>query len=165
MTLMNSKGAFFAVLLLLAGCTAYMSSLQSSFFSRFSLRQLVERNKSEHGLNCSVGGGGGGMGTGAGGVGRKQSNFHKGESFFCQLTDAEQFDETKFFQALKRSVENDLDNSKAKIDKSVDLGVTGFEIEYSFEDIRGRVVISGKKDPGTYYTLNADLEEKRGEAQ
>jgi hypothetical protein len=98
-------------------------------------------------------------------VGRKQSNFRKGESFSCQLTDAEQFDETRFIQALKRSVENDLDDSKAKIVKSVDLDVTGFEIEYSFEDIRGRVAISGKKDPGTYYTLKADLEENRGEAK
>lgn len=165
MTLMNWKVTFFAGLFLMAGCTAYMSSLQSSFFSRFSLRQLVERNKSVHGLNCSVGGGGGGMRTGTGGVGRKQSNFHKAESFSCQLTDAEQFDETKFIQALKRSVENDLDNSKAKIVKSVDLDVTGFEIEYSFEDISGRVVISGKRDPGAYYTLKADLEEKRGEAK
>jgi hypothetical protein len=40
------KAAFFVALLPVATCTAYMSSLQSPFFAKFSLRELVERNKS-----------------------------------------------------------------------------------------------------------------------
>jgi hypothetical protein len=142
-----------------------MSSFQSPFFFKFSLRELVERNRSLRGLSCSAGGGGGGIGGGSGGVGRKHSSFHKGESLTCQLTDVEQFDEAKFIQALKRSVETDLEGCKAKIVKSADVNVTGFDIEYTLEEIRGRVEISGNKDPGNYYSLKADLEEKSGEAK
>ena len=85
-----------------AGCSAYMYSLQSSFFSKFSLRELVDRNKSSAGLGCSAGGGGGGgMSAGVGGVGKQGSNFSKLESVACQISDAALFDEVKFIQALK----------------------------------------------------------------
>ena len=53
------KAAFVMALLPLAACTAYMLSLQSPFFAKFSLRELIERNKSHLGLNCAAGGGGG----------------------------------------------------------------------------------------------------------
>jgi hypothetical protein len=34
-----------------AGCGAYMYSLQSSFFSKFSLKELVDRNESSAGVS------------------------------------------------------------------------------------------------------------------
>src|SRR6266850_5434880 len=150
MSLTAWKAALFGVLLLLSGCTSYMSSFQSPFFFKFSLQELVLRNKSSSGLNCSPGGGGGGggIGTGTGGIGRNESSFSKGESFSCQMTDAEQFDEAKFIQRLKQSVETDLDESKAKIISSENLDGTSFYFEYAFKDIRGRVEISGRKLPG-----------------
>jgi hypothetical protein len=44
-------------------CASCMWSQESSFFSSFSTRQLVERNKSSAGLTCDpIGGGGAGGG-------------------------------------------------------------------------------------------------------
>ncbi|SRR6266496_2846810 len=165
MALIIWKSAVFTLVLFWLGCMAYMSFFQSPFFFKFSLQELVQRTKSRGGLNCSAGGGGGGIGTGSGGIGRKESHFHKGESFSCQMTDDEQFDEAKFIQALKQSVEADLDESKAKIVSSDNLDATSFYFEYALEDIRGRVEISGRKGPGKYYSLKADLDEKKGEAE
>ncbi|HUS09628.1 MAG TPA: hypothetical protein VMZ30_04105 [Pyrinomonadaceae bacterium] len=166
MNLIVSKAALVTALLLGAGCIAYTSSFQSSFFSRFSLRELVERNKSHRGLNCSTSGGGGGVGGGTGSVGRKESHFHKVETFSCQINDdsAEQFDEGGFIAALKQSVEADLNHSKAKIG-SDKLDARSFYFEYTVEDVRGRVEISGRKDMGNYYSLKADVDEKTGEAK
>ncbi len=166
MNLIVSKAAFVGALLLGAGCTAYMSSFQSSFFSRFSLRELVERNKSQRGLNCSASGGGGGMGGGTGSVGRKESHFHKVETFSCQINDdsAERFDEEGFMAALKQSVETDLNQSNAKIGSNK-LEARSFYFEYTLEDVRGRVEISGRKDIGNYYSLKADVDEKTGGAK
>jgi hypothetical protein len=87
MSLMVWKAVLFAALFLVAGCTAYMSSFQSPFFFKFSLRELVQRIESNGGLNCSAGGaggGGGGMSTGLGGIGRKGSSFHKRGKFLMQ---------------------------------------------------------------------------------
>ena len=167
MVLIVRKAALTALVLVAMGCTAYMSSFQSSFFSRFSLKELVQRTKSHGSLNCSsgTGGGGGGMRSGVGGIGRKGAHFHKGEGLSCQMTDDEQFDEAKFIQALKQSVETDLDESKARIVSSDNLDATSFYFEYALEDIKGRVEISGRKGPGKYYTLKADLDEKKGEAE
>ena len=45
-------------------CVSCMWSPESSFFSNFSSRQLVERNKYSAGLTCDpIGGGGGGVGS------------------------------------------------------------------------------------------------------
>jgi hypothetical protein len=163
----SRKLPFLTFLTLATGCAAYMSYFQSSFFSKFSLQELVQRSKAAGPLNCSTragGGGGGGIGTGGGGIGTKQSSFSKGESFSCQLTDTEKFDEPRFIQALKQNVESDLNRINAKV-TSEKLGAANFYLEYSSGDISGRVEISGKRGPLNYYTLTADLKEKRGEAK
>jgi len=150
----------FVVLPLLA--VACMSVFQSSFYSAFSLKELVQRNQSNSGLNCSgsggAGGGGGGIASGAGGLGGNAS-FHKGESFACRISDAEQFVEAKFIQALKESVEKDLDASKARITSSKNADVTSFAIDYTVGNASGRVEISGTRSAG-YYSLQAQLDEK-----
>ena len=155
-------GVAFVVLPLLA--VACLSVLQSSFYSAFSLKELVQRNQSNSGLNCSgsggAGGGGGGIATGAGGLGGN-SSFHKSEGFACQISDAEQFVEAKFIQALKESVEKDLDASKAKITSSKNPDGARFAIEYTVGNTFGRVGISGTRRAG-YYSLQAQLDEKKG---
>lgn len=145
-----------------AGCGANsMYLFQSEFFSNFSLRGLVDRNESRAGLNCSAedGAGGGGMSAGTGAVGKKESNFSKAESLACQISDAELFDEVKFFQALKRSIEQDLDSKKGTIvTKNSD--ATSFDLEYALNDTTGTLKISVQKGPMSFYTLKADLREK-----
>lgn len=152
------KVAFFTVLLLAAGGIACMSS-QTAFLYKFSLKDLVERSKSIGGPNCSAGGGGDGIGVITGASGKGPSQFRKGETLSCQITDAEQFDEAKFIEALKTTVEEDLDTSKAKIVSSDNPEATEFYFEYALEDVKGRVQISGTRS-GNYYSLNAELEEK-----
>ena len=154
------KAAFVIALLLVAACTAYMLSLQSPFFDKFSLRELVERNKSHLGLNCAAGGGGGGIGSGTGSVGRRESHFHKGESFSCKIDSTEQFDEGRFIAALKQTIETELNEmSKAKIIGSASTNATSFYFEYTRESTRGKVEVSGSKTLGNYYSLNAALDE------
>lgn len=156
------RKAIFIVLLVAVGCSAYMASLQSSFFSKFSLRDLVERNGSTAGLNCSQsagGGGGGGSGFGTGGVGRMESNFSRMESISCQIKDADAFDEPKFIQALKASVEKDLKDSKATIVNSKNADATSFQLEYAVSNIKGTIDISATR-ADRFYTLNANLNEK-----
>lgn len=150
----------FMVLLFGAGCGAFMYSLQSSFFSKFSLRELVDRNKSIAGLDCASGGGGGsGISVGTGGFGKQGSNSSKLESLGCQISDAEIFDEAKFIQALELSIEQDLNAEKATIvSKTVD--ANSLNIEYSLNDVAGIVKISAKTGPMRFYTLEADLKEK-----
>jgi len=152
----------FVVLPLLA--VACMSVMQSSFYSAFSLKELVQRNQSSSGLNCSgsggAGGGGGGIATGAGGS-SGNFNFHKGEGLGCQISDAEQFVEARFIQALKESVEKDLDANKAKITSSKNPEANSFSVEYTLGDTAGRVEISGTRSAG-YYSLQAQLDEKKG---
>lgn len=143
-----------------AGCSAYMYSLQSSFFSKFSLRELVDRNQSSAGLNCSAGGGGGGMSAGTGGVGKQESNFSKLEGIACQISDAELFDEVKFIEALKVIIEQDLEANKATVVSSKSPDATSFDLEYALNEVTGTIKISAKKGPMRFYTLEADLREK-----
>ena len=142
-----------------AGCGAYMYSLQSSFFSKFSLRELVDRNKSIAGLDCGAGGGGG-MSAGIGGVGRQESNFSKLESVACQISDAELFDEVKFIEALKVIIEQDLDANKATIVSSKNPDATSFDLDYALNEVTGTIKISTHKGPMRFYTLKAELREK-----
>jgi hypothetical protein len=137
--------------------------MQSSFFSKFSLKELVETTKSRSGLTCSSSGGGGGIGTGMGGIGRSGSHFRKGESFSCQITNTDQFDPKRFISALKEEVERELKDAKAKITSSKDRDAA-FYLEYELGDVKGNIAIEGRLDPGNYFTVKADLTENRAEA-
>ncbi len=155
------NAALLAATLVDIGCTAYMHSLQSSFFSKFSLRELAEKNKSRSGLDCSAGGGGGGTGGGSGGFGSKDFQFHKGESFSCRLSDGgEKFDEAGFIAALRQDVERDIKEDGAKIIDGGTPSEGSFYFEYELENARGRVEIAGRKIRDDYYTLKADLNER-----
>lgn len=138
-----------------------MTSFESRFFSKFSLNELVKRNESVIGLNCSGGSaGGGGISMGTGGVSKNQSNFTRTESMGCQIADATQFDEAKLIQALKQTVEQDLGASKAEIVKSESREANSFSLQYTLEKIAGRLEISGTRS-GNFYILKADLQEKK----
>jgi hypothetical protein len=146
---------------LTAGGIACTSLFQSSFYSAFSLKELVQRNQSNSGLNCSGGGAGGG-GIGAGAVGSHgNGTFHKGESLACQISDAGQFVEARFIEALKDSVEKDLNANQAKITSNTNPDLSRFAIEYTVGSSFGRVEISGTRTAG-YYSLAAQVNEKKG---
>lgn len=148
-----------------AGCAAFMSVTQSPYFSKFSLRELVEKNKPSYGLICSAGGiGGGGGGSGGGSVtGRKQFHHHKGESFSCQIQTSEQFNEAGFISSLKENTETDIKASGAKIIENGSPDANSFYFQYVVGDIEGRTGISVRRTGNDYYSLKADLDEKNRE--
>ena len=155
------RGALIAVILVSVGCAAYMHSLQSSFFSKFSLRELVEKNKSHTGLDCSAGGGGGSIGGGGGGFSSKEFQSHKGESFSCRISEsAGKFDEAGFIAALRQDVERGIAETGANIIDSGNPDASSFYLEYELEHARGRVEVRGRKIRDGYYSLEADLNER-----
>ena len=165
---MLRRVALLALLLSAAACTGCIwVMVQSSFASTFSLKELLQKNQIS-GLDCSNSGGASdGISAGGGGFGRVSDDhsFHKGESLGCRISDAQQFDEAKFLQALKESIEKDLGASDAKITSSKNTDATRFLIEYTLGNSIGRVEISGTRAPGNYYSVSAELDEKTGKSQ
>lgn len=159
--------ALLTTVLLGAGCFAYTSTLQSPFFTKFSVRELVEKNEFNAGLDCSTTGtsGGGGMSVGTGGVGKDGSQFSKLDSIACQITDVGLFDEAKFIEALKESVLKDLQTYKATVLGNKNPDVSGFNLAYGLTDQTGTIKVTATKGPDRYYTLEANLNEKSKHAQ
>ena len=140
-----------------------MWSPETSFFSNFSVRQLVQRSESSAGLTCdpSGGGGGGGIGSRAGGIGSGGTHFnsHKSDSCGCRLKPNEAFDEARLFSALKLDVERTLHDNGAQITDSGSSGPTTFYFAYALKNVRGRVQLSGTRIGTDYYDVRADLDE------
>lgn len=136
---------------------------ETSFFSNFSVRDVVERTKSSAGLRCDSGGGGGGGGVGgrAGSFGSGGSHFnsHKSESYGCRLASNEAFDETRLFSALKLDVERALQADGAQITDRGSSGPANFFFAYALKNVRGRVQLSGTRIGTDYYDVHATLEE------
>jgi hypothetical protein len=144
----------------LSGCSVW--SPETSFFSKFSVRQLVERNKSSGGLNCDpVGGGGGGSSSRIGGRGSGGAHFnsHRGDSYECRLLSNEAFDEGRLFSALKLDVEQTLRDSGVQITQRGSSGPASFYFAYALKNVSGRVELSGTRMGSGYYDVHADLSE------
>ncbi len=141
-------------------CASCMWSPETSFFSKFSARQLVERSKSSAGLTCDPIGGGG-IGSRAGGIssGRTHFNSHKSDSCACRLESNEAFDETRLFSALKLDVERALHDTGAQITERGSSGPANFYFAYAVKNVRGRVQLSGTRIGMDYYDVRADLDE------
>ncbi len=145
-------------------CTSCLGSRETSFFSNFSVRQLVERSKSSAGLTCDAngGGGGGGIGTRAGGIGFGGTRFnsHKSDRFGCGLKSNEPEDfETRLFAGLKLDVQQALRDNGAQITESGNPNPASFYFAYTLKDVRGRVQVSGTRIGTDYYDVHADLDE------
>lgn len=139
----------------------------STFYSNFSMAELVKRNNSWLAKGSSLGGigGGGGGGSfsriGSYGHGTGLSNFHKTDSFALHLAPGgfAKTDEEKFLSSLKADLEDDIVKSGARITASGDLATPGCYAEYGEEGIHGRIEISGRSTGAVYYTLTATLRE------
>ena len=146
--------------LLYASC---MRPRETSFFSNFSMRQLVEQSKPSAGLICDPtgGGGGGGDGSSVGGFGPGGTRFssNKSDSFGCRLESTNSFDETKLFSALKLAVERSLHDNGAQITDSGSAGSANFYFSYALKNVRGRVQVSGTRIGPDYYDVHANLDE------
>jgi hypothetical protein len=146
-----------AVLLINGGCSSLIHLSSSSFLSKFSLEDLVKKNRSPSGMVCAKGGMGGGGGDIIS-VGRQTSSY-KSSSFSCQIDPA--FDEAAFITSLKEDVEGEIKVSGANVINQGSSDPAGFYFEYREGAARGRISISGKKSGASYYSLQASLDEKR----
>jgi len=147
-------------------CVSCLSGPQTTFYSKFSVRELVERNQSAAGFRCDVPAGGGGgkdenIVSSSGGIsGRTQFSAHKGDSLACALKSEENFDEQRLFAALKLDTERVLRASGAQISESGSAKPVGFYFAYTASNVRGRIQISGSRIGNQYYDVHADLEEQ-----
>src|SRR6266850_5509263 len=151
---------------LAAFCSACILSGESTFYSNFSVQQLVKKHEAGAGLACDPNGGGGGGGNGGhvGSYGRGGSHFSasKGDAFACRLSpDAvERFDDAGLLAALKIDVEKALNDSGAKITESGNPDPRTFYFKYTLKDVQGRVQVSGRRF-GNDYSVSADLNESK----
>lgn len=151
--------------LLGAGCRTHMSSIQSQFFIKFSLRELFAKNEFSAGLDCSETKGGGGMSMGTVGVGKQESNFSRLDTVACQITDTEVFNEAKFIEALRESVLKELQEYKATVVGPQNSDGKSFVLQYGLADAAGTLKVSGTRGPARFYTLEANLDEKSKHAR
>ncbi len=140
--------------------------LGSSFYSNFSVRELVERNQSASGFKCvrPLGGGGGGndfsvISSQRSGSGRSEFTVHKGDSFACELKPGDNFDEQPFFDVLKFDTERALRANGAQISDSGPATPAGFYVAYTANSVRGRIQVSGNRVGDRYYDVHAQLDE------
>jgi hypothetical protein len=143
-------------------------SRESPFFAKFSMQELVTRNKSMAGIACDpVGGGGGGndIGTWAGGFGGGGMHFqsHKSDSFACRLQSdtLPSADEEQLLASLRKQVEDSLRTYGANISESGSRDSRSFYFSYAIKDIQGRIQVSGKRIGGDFYNLHAELQESK----
>src|SRR6266850_8283193 len=143
----------------------FMRYKPSTFYSNFSVAELVKKDNSRFGIASGVGmgggGGGGGMSTGKNVLGSKEAHYRKGESFSCRLESSErgEIDESELMQFLKASVEQAIIDTGASVINSSDLP-SGFFLEYNDEDIQGRIELTGNLSGVNHLELKANLIEK-----
>jgi hypothetical protein len=134
-------------------------SKESPFFQEFSILELLARNASHVGLDCSEGGNGNGFSV-QDSAGELRSD--KSEDCNCKLkADAvESFSESTLMSALADDLKNAIVASGARIVDSGGRNSSSFYFEYAVNGRKGRVEIVGKRMPPAYYTLEANLNER-----
>ena len=168
---MKKAALILTLILVTSGFVACSLTQESAFFSKFSIQQLIEKNKAHNGLDCEgndndrgggIAGGGGGVSFRGFGFGRSTYHASKADNFFCKLkaTTLEHFDEASLIAALRQDVERAIDQSGAKVIESGNLDSASFYFAYSTDNSLGRVEISGKRIRSDYYSVRADLDER-----
>jgi hypothetical protein len=131
----------------------------STFYSNFSVVELIKRNQSRLGIACSsavMGGGGGG--SGFQNTLSNEARYHKSESFHCShgADKQDEFEESGLPQSLKEEIEKEISQSNARVVESGPLP-SGFYVEYCADGIQGRVELtcnfSGRGSIGFNATL------------
>jgi hypothetical protein len=142
-----------------------MWSLETAFFSSFSVRKLIEKHQSSAGLSCDaagggIAGGGGGFGRVAGfRSGAAQFSSSKSDSCGCRMNSDEAFDEVALFSSLKVDVERALHDIGAKITDTGSSGPANFYFAYALKNVKGRVELSGARLGDHNYSVSANLNE------
>ncbi len=86
----------------------------------------------------------GGVGTGTGHGDDEKAKYRKHDSFGCYIKpeEKEKFDEAELIKELKEKVENEIVRTGAEVTGGDQFTSTSFYIEYTSEDITGRIEIT-----------------------
>jgi hypothetical protein len=135
----------------------------STFFSNFSIVELVKKNNSRSGAICSAGGGGG-VGTGSSDYSpqKDESHFvaHNSATYSINPANLNEFDEVELIQSLRADLEKEIIDTGASVINSDYLNPSGFYIEYSDEGILGRVEVTGAFNREESFNIKVTLNEK-----
>ena len=132
----------------------------STFYTTFSLADLIARCTCDFiSSDVSGGGGGGGCATGTGVQDEAQAHYQKSETHSFQITG--RGEEAQFISQLKAEIEKQIADCGANVTISVGPSKSGFALEYAEEGIRGRIEISGELT-ANYYSVNVNLIEASG---
>jgi hypothetical protein len=143
-----------------------MNCPPSTFYSNFSLAELVKRISSHLSLEHlgGIGGGGGGGGTRfnrVGGQPQREARYHKTEAsaIYLGAGGLAKTNEETLLSSLKADVQDQIVKSNACISDAGDLKIPGCYVDYSEEGIHGRIEVTGKLAQGNYYRFIATLTE------
>jgi len=145
-------------------CASCGGGQVTSFYSKFSVRELVERNQKATGFRCDMpagGGGNGGMDSSYGGGGFGKANFsaNRGDSLVCVLKPDQTVDEDLLLAELKRDTETVLKANGMQIVESGSARPASFYFTYAARNVRGRIQVSGRRIGNQYYDVHAELAE------
>jgi hypothetical protein len=148
-------------------CASCAGGQPTSFYSKFSVRELVERNQKATGFTCDKPTGGGddaGMvsgygGYGGGGFGRVKFSANRGDSLACVVKPDQTVDEDLLLAELKRDTETVLKANGMKIVESGSARPASFYFTYTARNVSGRIQVSGTRIGNQYYNLHAELAE------
>ena len=153
-----------------ATASACIMSQESSFFAKFSMRDMVTSSNSIKGFQCDPAGGGG-TGGGGGGISSSSGGFsggihfqsHKSDAFVCRLhsNTLPAAEEEQLIVSLRKHVEDSLRAYGANISESGSREPRSFYFSYAIKDIHGQIQVSGKRIGVDFYNLQAELEESK----
>lgn len=132
----------------------------SNFLTNFSLAEIVKKLESASGLICANGSMGGG-GSGGGHGNNERLHYRKHDSFSCHLKDSdiENFDQTEIISEFKEKTESEILRCGAKVTGGNQISVFSFYLEYSAENITGRVEIKSNLAQEKYFRIESTFDE------
>ena len=142
-------------------CASCGGGQVTSFYSKFSVRELVERNQKATGFRCDMPAGGGGDGAMVSGYGGGGVNFSaaRGDSLVCVLKPDQTVDEDLLLAELKRDIGTVLKANGMQNVESGSARPASFYFTYTARNVRGRIQVSGTRIRNQYYDVHAQLEE------
>lgn len=156
------------VVLLAVFSSACLESMPSSFCRNFSLRQVIDNNKSQLHVDCESSNGGDGIAAGGGGSGFKVGSLTKNGNysfvtsakFICKV-DSNGFDEAIAIPLLQRAVEQSISASGAKVTNRESADAEQFALRYTVNGAEGKLTVSARRFSGEQYSFHSNLEESR----
>lgn len=132
----------------------------SDFLTNFSVAEIVKQLKSNSGLICANGSMGD-CGIGSGYGDSKNVRYRKHDSFSCHLKDSdkEKFSQAEIIQELKEKMGSEISRHNAKVVNDNQLNSSSFYLEYTAENIAGRIEITSTLRQENHFLIEVSFNE------